>query len=81
VQALHLCSASVKHTAALRTENSRLKNSLEELKVIDRAKCSLVAFRNMTEPQAHHYIEREAMNQRVAKKEVAAEILRYYDLL
>lgn len=81
LQAFRLCSASVRHTAALRKENSRLRNSLEEMKFIDRAKCSLVAFRNMTEPQAHHYIEREAMNQRVGKKEIAIQILRYYDLL
>ena len=34
---------------------------------------------NKTEEQAHKYIERQAMNQRRQKKEIAKEIIDYYD--
>ncbi len=36
-------------------------------------------YENKTEEQAHKYIERQAMNQRRQKKEIAKEIIDYYD--
>jgi response regulator NasT len=33
----------------------------------------------MTEPQAHRYIEKQAMDMRTSKREVAQSILRNYE--
>ncbi|MDL2324616.1 ANTAR domain-containing protein [Ruminococcaceae bacterium OttesenSCG-928-A16] len=60
-------------------ENKKLQAKLEESRLVGRAKCALIAYRQMTEEQAHHYIERAAMDSRQPKKEIARDILRTYD--
>ena len=61
------------------TENQRLHRELENMKVINRAKLVLVTRLSMTEPEAHHYIEKQAMDMRVAKRAVAESILKTYE--
>ena len=63
----------------LMEENRKLTAKLEESRLVGRAKCALIAYRQMTEEQAHHYIERTAMDNRLPKKEVARDILRIYE--
>ena len=80
-----LCAAL--HTAAgmgarLRTageENERLKEKLGDAKLIGRAKCVLVQYLNMTEADAHRFIEKRAMDRRVSRREVALDILKMYE--
>ncbi len=62
----------------LREENGKLKESIEEAKMVSRAKGMLMSHLNMTESQAHRYIEKQAMDLRVPKKTVAQSILRTY---
>ena len=59
-------------------ENSRLKNTVEELKLIDRAKCLLIQTLFMTEEQAHRYLEKQAMDMRQTKLEVAKQVIKTY---
>ena len=47
--------------------------------LIDRAKCVLIQVLGMTEPQAHRYIEKQAMDMRVSKRQVAEELLKTYE--
>ena len=49
-------------------------------KFLDRAKCILIQYLNMSEPQAHRYIEKQAMDLRVTKKEIAENILKTYEM-
>jgi AmiR/NasT family two-component response regulator len=42
-------------------KNEQLQNRIEDIKVIDRAKCLLVQFMHVTEPEAHRLIEKGAM--------------------
>ncbi|MEE0776095.1 MAG: ANTAR domain-containing protein [Bacillota bacterium] len=63
---------------ALKEKNRQLLKSLDELKVICKAKCVLVAEKGMTEEEAHHYIEKEAMNLRLTKRQIAERILAVY---
>jgi response regulator NasT len=56
-----------------------LRTKLEDTKLIDRAKLVLVTNLKMTEPQAHKHIERQAMDRRVNKREVAMGILKTYE--
>lgn len=57
-------------------ESRRLKEKMQELRTIDRAKWILVDQRKMSEPDAHRYIERKAMDRCVRKIEIAEEILK-----
>ncbi len=63
----------------LRSENSRLQTKIDEMRIIDRAKCALIQYLNMTEEQAHKYLERQAMDMRVSKKKIAQRILNAYE--
>ena len=57
-------------------ELARLRKNLNEIRVITRAKLYLMQTRAMTEEEAHYYLEKEAMDRSLTKKEVAEEILR-----
>ena len=54
----------------------RLRKNLSEIRIITSAKIRLMQTRQMTEEDAHYYLEKEAMDRSLSKKEVAEEILR-----
>ncbi len=60
-------------------ENERLRGKLNETRMVSRAKLALIRYLNMSEPQAHRYIEKQAMDRRVSRLEVAMSILANYD--
>ena len=60
------------------TETEKLKNELEEIKVINRAKLLLIQCLSMTETQAHRYIEKQAMNMRTSRLNIAKQVIRTY---
>ncbi len=62
----------------LRENNQKLQRKLEEGRLVSRAKAMLIRDMNMTESQAHRYIEKQAMNLRLTKMEVAQNLLRTY---
>ncbi len=61
--------------AALDAENRKLHMRLEDQRLIGRAKCVLIECCGMTEPQAHAYIEKRAMDTRQTKRDVARELI------
>lgn len=74
------CAAKVsERLRAVRSENDKLKSTISDLKLIDRAKCELVRYLNMTEADAHRFIEKQAMNRRVSRREIALEVLKTYE--
>lgn len=62
----------------MQTENSRLKQKIEDIRVVDRAKCILISFLGMSENEAHRYIEKQAMDMRTTKRSIAEGILKTY---
>ncbi len=52
----------------------KLQDKLEEIKLVNRAKFILIEKRKMTEAEAHRYIEKEAMDSRRTRSQVAKEI-------
>ncbi|AEC02981.1 ANTAR domain-containing response regulator [Parasphaerochaeta coccoides] len=65
--------------AMLHQKNSRLESKLDEVKLVDRAKIALVHYLDMTEAQAHRYIEKQAMDLRIPRIAVARRILKTYE--
>lgn len=63
----------------LERENELLKRKLAEDKLVTRAKFALIQYLKMTEPQAHRYIEKQAMDMRVTRKEIAEGIIKAYE--
>lgn len=65
--ALRLVAAARKRLFGLTDENLRLRARIEELRLIDRAKCTLISVLNISEKEAHRTIEKQAMDLRLTK--------------
>lgn len=78
-QTLKLMVATRRRMLGLRRENEQLQKKIEAIRLVDRAKCVLIQYLNFTEPQAHRYIEKQAMDRRISKREVAEGILKTYE--
>ncbi len=78
-QALRLIVAASRRMELYEEENIRLHSKIEELRIVARAKCVLIEYLKMSESQAHRYIEKQAMDMRATKKEIAEEILKTYE--
>ena len=77
-KALHTGSAFRHRLLTLQKENNKLRTKLEEMRYVSRAKCLLITEQGMTEEAAHRYIEKQAMDMRTSKKDVAENILKTY---
>ena len=51
---------------------------MTEIRLVNRAKWLLIGELNMSEPDAHRYIEKQAMDNGVTKKEIAENIIKTY---
>ncbi len=51
---------------------------MKEIQTVNRAKMLLIEHKGMTEPQAHRFIEKQAMDSCISKRTVAEEIIRTY---
>lgn len=77
-QAIYSALAIHNRLNSIWKENEKLHQKLEESRYIFRAKLYLVLNRSMTEEEAHHYIEKRAMDTRRPKKEIALELINLY---
>ena len=51
---------------------------LGEIKIIDRAKCLLMEQEQLSEAQAHRYLEKRAMDSQMSRLQVAEQLLKKY---
>lgn len=52
-----------------------LQEKMEEIRLVNRAKWILIEHRGMDEPQAHRYIEKQAMDRCLTRRAIAQEII------
>lgn len=74
-QAVLIAASCYRRLDLLRAENARLTDKIEQLRIVDRAKCRLIEQRGLTEAEAHRLIEKRAMDARATRGEVARAIL------
>lgn len=60
-------------------ECSEIMNRIDNIRLINRAKSVLIKYLKFTEPQAHRYIEKQAMNNRCTRREAAEKIIKTYE--
>ncbi len=77
--ALKLAAAAYNKMVKLKQENGKLLQLIDDIRFIDRAKCILIQYLNMTEAEAHRHIEKQAMDMRITRKQVAKDILKTYE--
>jgi response regulator NasT len=79
LSALSLVKSAQSRMKRIQAENAQLKKKIEDIRIIDRAKCMLISIMKMSEQEAHRYIEKQAMDMRSAKRIVAEGILKLYE--
>ena len=55
-----------------------IEEKMNEIRIVNRAKWLLISELKMTEPDAHRYIEKQAMDACVSRKQIAEEIIKTY---
>ena len=76
---LALAKSTHARMVSMHAENMRLQQKIEDIRITDRAKCILISYMNMSEQEAHRFIEKQAMDMRSTKRAVAEGILRTYE--
>ena len=76
--AMKLVYATSVRLRVMDKKNKSLSAKMNEMRIVNRAKWALIESLGMTEEQAHHYIEKQAMDQRLPKGDVAVSILNTY---
>jgi len=62
----------------LSSQTTKLKEKMEEIRLVNRAKMLLMQNLNMTEQEAHRYLEKEAMDRCLKRTKVAEQIISTY---
>ena len=55
-----------------------IEEKMAEIRLVNKAKWILISELHMTEPEAHRYLEKQAMDRCIARREVAEEIIKTY---
>lgn len=76
--AIRLLTAMVQRLKAMELKTRSLQDKMADIRAINRAKLLLIENLKMNEQEAHHYIEKQAMNLRAPKREIAENIIRTY---
>lgn len=63
---------------SLEKKTVSIQEKMEEIRLVNKAKWLLIENLNMTEPDAHRHIEKQAMDTCSPKKDVALEIIKVY---
>ncbi|MBQ8787886.1 MAG: ANTAR domain-containing protein [Oscillospiraceae bacterium] len=64
----------------LKTEKEQLETKLRDMRLVDRAKCTLMQYLRISEAEAHRQIQKRAMDMRLSQAEVAQDILKTYEM-
>ena len=78
-QILYDAASAYARMQVMSLENQRLQIKLIDLRIVNRAKYALMQYLGMTEEQAHKYIEKTAMDQRISKRTAAENIIKTYE--
>lgn len=63
----------------LSSQTIKLKEKMEEIRIVNRAKMLLMQNKNFTEQEAHRYLEKQAMDRSMKRIAVANEIIKTYN--
>lgn len=76
--ALRLASAINARLSRMEKTNQTLRDKVADIKIVNHAKWLLITELGMSEEEAHHYIEKQAMDTRLSQREISENIVRTY---
>lgn len=77
-QNLRILCATRERLRQLEAKQATVEEKIEEIRLVNRAKWLLIECLSMTEAEAHRYIEKQAMDLRCSKREIAENIIKTY---
>ena len=77
-QNLRILCATRERMRQMEAKQATVEEKIEEIRLVNRAKWLLIECLGMTEPEAHRYIEKQSMDQRLSKREVAESVIKTY---
>lgn len=77
-QSLFLLCGTRERLRRMEQRTASLEDKMEEIRIVNRAKCVLIEQLKMTEQEAHRYLEKQAMDRCVTRRSVAESILATY---
>ena len=77
-QSLRVLCAIRERLRHMKSKQTTVKEKIEEIRLINRTKWLLIECLHMTGTDAHRYIARKAMEQKITKREAAEMIIRTY---
>ncbi len=78
MQALRFLESAREKIRGLNKKTMTIDEKMEEIRLVNRAKWLLIENLKMTEPDAHRYIEKQAMDTSSTKREIAENIIKTY---
>lgn len=75
---LHILCAVRERLRRAERKRVSVEEKIEEIRLVNRAKWLLIERTGMKEAEAHRYIEKQAMNQRVSRRKIAESVLQTY---
>ncbi len=60
-------------------KTTKIENKMEEIRLVNKAKWLLISKKGLLEPEAHRYLEKEAMDRCISKAELARDIISEYE--
>lgn len=75
-----VANATYNRVSKLKMENNNLIQKIEDIRMIDRAKCLLIEYLKMSESEAHRHIEKQAMDMRMTKRQISEGIIKRYEI-
>lgn len=78
LQALGWMSSARERLRQSEKKSSSIEEKMAEIRLVNRAKWLLISELQMTEPEAHRYIEKRAMDECATKRSIAENIINLY---
>ena len=77
-QNLRILCATRERIRQMQAKQATVEEKIKEIRLVNRAKWLLIECLNMTEAEAHRYIEKQAMDLRISRREAAEKIIKSY---
>ena len=78
-QTLRMMCSARERLRQMEQKQASVEEKINEIRIMNRAKWYLIENEKMSEDEAHHFIEKQAMDLRLSKKEAAEQIIAKYD--
>ena len=78
MQSVQMLCSTRERLRIMEKKNASVEEKIEEIRIINRAKCLLIEQLKMTESEAHRYIDTQAMDRCVTKRKIAENIILTY---